>query len=99
MSESIRPAVTASVAENIPADKNVKFSREAQTKQTGSGRGFVFESTPPERWTSGVIEDRAELEDLLTDVNIRYVASTLGLSDGDFISLLRSKTSPCTTSV
>ena len=90
MSESIRPAVTASVAENIPADKNVKFSREAQTKQTGSGRGFTFESTPPERWTSGVIEDRAELEDLLTDVSIRYVASTLGLSNGDFISYVEN---------
>lgn len=69
----------------LPNKKNVTFSREASVAESGSGGDFSFSSTPPEVFGTGVIGDAATLENILENVDIRFVASTAGYSSGDVV--------------
>tara|TARA_R100000278_G_scaffold26484_1_gene24267 strand:+ start:3344 stop:4363 length:1020 start_codon:yes stop_codon:yes gene_type:complete len=66
----------------LPNKKNVTFSKQTSTSESGSGGDFSFSSTPPERFDDGTIGDAITLESILEGIDIRYVASTAGYSHG-----------------
>lgn len=71
---------------SVVGKRNVVFSQSEQTALSASGGDLTFSLTPPERWSEGTIGESVTLDDILETVDIRYVASTAGYSNGDTVN-------------
>jgi len=72
-----------------PERRNVVVQRELQASteisSTIGGEPVVFTVSRPEKFKTPTVGNAIELDDILEDVDIRFVASTAGYSSGDVV--------------
>lgn len=73
-----------------PSKKNITVQFESQAKteldSTIGGDSVKIDVNRPDKFKTPTIGDAIELSDILEGIDIRYVASTAGYSDGDTVS-------------
>jgi len=79
-----------SVEFTLQKKKNVTFSKKSGESETLSatilgGTSVNFSITDPESFDEGTTGDSVELSDIVKNIDIRFVASTTGLSNGDVV--------------